>query len=146
MALLDDIAAYLAAQSTAFTLLSGTGGNLGKQMAWDSTRAPDTLTVLYEQPGIANAYTFSTSTGNARVAFERPGLQILSRSSDYSTARSRAETAYTILDGLAGRNLPTATGTRYLEISAVQAPFFSGRDENDRFIVSTNYLAWKAIG
>ncbi len=146
MALLDDIATFLAAQSTAFTILSGTAGNLAKQIMFDHDHWPDTVTSLYKTAGFANEYTFSSSTGTARVAFERPGLQLLSRSTSAATAESNAETAYTILDGLANRNLPTATGTRYLEITAVQPPFFSGRDRNDRFIVSCNFSVWKEVG
>jgi hypothetical protein len=112
----------------------------------DSTPNPNTLTVLYETAGVSNDYTFSSATGGANVEIERPSFQILSRSSAYQTARSRAETAYQIFDGLAGRTLPTATGTRYLEITAVQAPFSIGRDDNERWLVSTNYNVWKAVG
>ncbi len=147
MSLVDDIHAFLITESTAFTTLGGTsGGSLGKQIMLDDSITPDTVAVLYETAGGPNEYTFSSSTGRATVSFERPGLQILSRSTLYATAKIRAETAYTILDGLAGRNLPTTTGPRYLEITAVQAPFFLQRDENDRYIVSTNYLAWKEVG
>ena len=145
MPLLDDIATFLDAQSTAFTLLSGTAGNLAKSIMLDHSAVDDTIAVLYETGGSPNEYTFSTSTGTARVAFEKPSLQMLSRSSDYQTARSQAQVAYTILDGLAGRNLPTATGTRYLEITAVQAPFTIGPDDNDRPIVSVNFNVWKQV-
>jgi hypothetical protein len=145
MSVVDDIVAFLAAQSTAFTILSGTAGNLAKQIMFDHDHWPDTVTSVYETAGSANEYTFSTSTGRANVEFERPSFQILSRSTSYATARTRAQTAYTLLDGLADRSLPTATGTRYLEITAVQAPFVSGRDENDRYIVSTNYDTWKTV-
>lgn len=139
MALLDDIAGFLSTQSTAFTLLSGTGGNLVKAKMLDVI-ASDTVTAIYETQGSANTYVFSSSTGSASVALQSPAFQILCRSTSYATARSNAETAYGILDGLAGRNLPTATGTRYAEITAAQPPFFLQRDDNDRYIVSTNYL------
>jgi hypothetical protein len=146
LSLVDDIHAYLVAASTVFTTLGGTsGGSLGKMIMLDDTITPDTLAVVYETAGGPNEYTFSTATGTAGVEFERPSFQILSRSTLYATARSRAQTAYTLLDGLADRSLPTATGTRYLEITAVQAPFFTGRDENDRYIVSTNYDTWKTV-
>ncbi len=135
------------AQSTAFTVFAGTsGGSLAKQIMLDNTIAPDTLAVLYETAGGPNTYTFSTTTGTASVDTENPSLQLLSRAELYATARTQAETAYTILDGLAGRNLPTATGTRYIEITADQAPFFVNRDENDRNIVSVNFSVRKAIG
>ncbi len=145
MPLLDDVATYLDAQSTAFTILSASSGNLAKQVMLDSTPNPDTLTVLYETQGSPNDYTFSTATGGARVAIERPSFQILNRSTSYQTARTRSQTAYTILDGLAGQNLPTATGTLYLEIVAAQAPFFVQRDDNERYIVSTNFTVMKAV-
>lgn len=143
--ILDDIATYLANSSTAFTILAGTSGNLGKQILLDNDHYPDTVVSLYETPGSPNAYTYSTSTGGASVAWERPSLQIISRSTVYTTARTNAQTAYVLLDGLAGRNLPTATGTTYLDITAAQPPFSLGRDENERFLVSTNYNVWKAV-
>jgi hypothetical protein len=146
MSVVDDIAAYLVASSTVFTKFASTGGNLAKQIMLDHQHAASTITVLYETAGSPNEYTFSTSTGKARVAFEKPGVQLLSRSTSYKTARSRAQTAYTLLDGVAGKNLPTATGTRYLEITAVQAPFFVSRDSNDRYIVSVNFETWKQVG
>lgn len=146
MSLVDDIHAFLVAQSTAFTIFAGTsGGSLAKQIMLDNTVAPDTLAVLYETAGGPNTYTFSTTTGTASVDTENPSLQILSRATSYATARTQAETAYTILDGLAERNLPTATGTRYIEITADQAPFFVNRDENDRNIVSVNFSVRKVI-
>lgn len=145
MALLEDIVTYLAAQSTSFTALPSTSGNLGAAIFLDSSLIPDTFAAVYETPGVVNDYAFSTSTGKAAVVMERPGFQILSRSTSYATARSRAQTAYTILDGLAQKNLPTSTGTLYQEIVVNQAPFFLQRDEKDRYIVATNYLVRKVV-
>ena len=145
MSIADDIAAYLVAQSTAFTLLSGTSGNLGKMVMLDNAHVADTFASIYETGGGASEYAFSTSTGAATIVFERPSFQVLSRSTVYTTARSQAQTAYTLLDGLAGKNLPTATGTRYLQITAIQSPFFVNRDENERYIVSVNFDAWKEV-
>ena len=82
MPLLDDIATFLDAQSTAFTLLSGTSGDLAKTIMLDHPAVSDTIAVLYETGGSPNEYTFSTSTGTARVAIEKTSLQMLSRSSD----------------------------------------------------------------
>lgn len=147
MSLVDDIHAFLVAQSTAFTVFAGTsGGTLAKQIMLDNTIAPDTLAVLYETAGGPNTYTFSTTTGTASVDTENPSLQLLSRAVLYSDARTAAQMAYQILDGLAGRNLPTATGPRYVEITADQAPFFVNRDENDRNIVSVNFSVRKVVG
>ncbi len=145
MPLLDDIATFLDAQSTAFTLLSGTEGDLAKTIMLDHSAVSDTLPVLYESGGSPNTYTCSTTTGSARVAIEKPSLQMLSRSSDYQIARNRAQIAYTLLDGLAGQNLPTATGTLYHEITAVQTPFSIGPDDNDRPVISVNFDVWKQV-
>ena len=143
MSLVDDIAAYLAASSTAFTLLSGTGGNLAKMIALDHEHAGDTMAVIYETPGANTEFSFSTSTSGVTVEFERQSFQILSRAVLWDTARSQSQVAHTLLDGLASRSLPTATGTRYVQIVAVQPPFFLQRDENDRFIASANYDVWR---
>ena len=133
--MLDDIATYLIS-STAFTLLAGSVGNLVKSDMPDTAPAPDTIIALYETAGVTGSYTFSTSTIIERV-WERPRLQILSRSSSYPVARANAQTAYGMLDGVTGP-LPTSSGTVYT-VSAVQAPFDIGRDKNLRHLVSTNY-------
>jgi len=146
VSLADDVAAFLVAQSTAFTLLSGTAGNLGKMIMLDNAHVADTFASIYETGGGGSEYAYSTSTGSAAVVFERPSFQVLSRSTVYATARTQAQTAYTLLDGIADRNLPTATGIRYLQITAVQPPFFVNRDENDRFVVSVNFDTWREVG
>lgn len=143
--LLDDVATYLDTQSTALAIFSGTTGNLGKSIALDVGTVPDTFVSLYETPGVPNGYTMSTGI-RATVAYESPVLQVLSRSASYATARTNAQTVYTILDGLAGQNLPTSTGTTYLDFSAVQAPFLLQRDEHDRYIVSVNFNVRKQVG
>lgn len=142
MPLLDAVASYLDSSSTVFTLLSGSAGNLAKAIALDAVPAPDTLAVLYETPGRGNGYSFSTGAA-ATVEYESPSLQIISRSSSYATARSRAQTAYTILDGLAGQTL---SGTLYLDFAAVQPPFSLGRDRNDRYLCAVNFLVRKEVG
>lgn len=145
MSLVDDIATFLETSSTVFTRYSGTGGNLARQALLDNLSV-DPMTVVYETPGFANEHVYSTATGLVGFAFERPSFQVLSRATDFQTARSRAETAYLLLDGLSNRSLPTATGTAYAEINAVQAPFWVGPDANGRPIVSTNYNVRRAHG
>lgn len=135
MAMLDDLATFIDAQSTAFTL----GTNLGKAIMLDSDSIGNTFTSLYETPGLEGAQAFSTATNQAERVFDRPGLQVLCRSTSYATARSRAQTIYDLIDGMANRKLPTSTGTLYVSISSVQAPFSLGRDANERWLVSCNY-------
>ena len=143
MALVDDIATYIESQSTAFSKLSGTSGNVARGIMLDAPNVPDTVLGIYDTAGLPNLFTFSTATGTVNVAFERPGFQILSRSTSYATAESRATTAYELLDGLTHTNLPTSTGTLYHEIVAQQRPFFLQRDENHRVVFSCNFLAMR---
>lgn len=140
--ILDDLATYLAAQSTAFTV--GATGNLVKGISLDAATVPNTLAALYETPGSPTTFVFSTSTGSVGVVWERPSIQLLSRSTSYQTARNKAETAYALLDGLNQKNLPTSTGTLYNEIVAAQPPFLLQRDESDRYIVAVNFEVRKA--
>lgn len=137
--LLDDVATYLAANSTHFTV--GAAGDLMKAVMLDDGGVPDTVVVLYETGGVGTVHTLSTS-GLAARQYEQPALQVLSRSTAYQTARNRAEAAFRLLDGYTG-GLPTSTGTTYLSVAAQQSPFSVGRDSNQRYLVSTNYLIRK---
>ena len=140
MALLDEVATYLDAQSTSFTV--GATGNLVKSAMLDSVTVPNTLTGLYETPGRSLVHAFSTSaTGITRV-FERPNLQVLCRSTSYVTARTNAQTALTILDGL---NDTSLSGTRYISVAALQSPYLLARDEDQRYIVALNFAVEKAL-
>lgn len=130
--ILDDLFTYLIAQSTALT-----ASNLAKTVNLDTSPVPDTLTSLYEQPGLGVLHTFSTGNPVIR-AIRQPRIQTLSRSTSYQTARNHAQAIYALLDGHSGP-LPTSTGTNYISITAVQEPFSIGRDRNDRFLVSCNY-------
>ena len=135
--LLDDTATYLAANSTRLTV----GVNLTKSFMHED---PNTITTLYETGGVFPTHTFTTSTGTR--LHENPGLQVISRSTSYETARNTAQDVFTILDNVAGSNLPTATGTFYVTIDAVQSPFLIDRDSNDRFRVGVNFTVSKTTG
>ena len=135
--LLNDTATYLAANSTRLT----EPANLTKSFM---PEAPSTVTTLYESAGLFPLHFFSTSTGTRE--YEQPALQAISRSTSYETARAIAEDVFTILDNVAGSNLPTATGPLYVRIDAVQSPFFIDRDQNDRFRVGVNFNIIKTTG
>ncbi len=141
MPMLDDIAIKLVADVTGFGKLSGTTGNVGRGIIIDdSTFAPNTILGLYDTAGFGSGFAFSTSAAaGAKVAFERPGLQILSRSTSYKTARDNAVLAHQVLDGFTG----TLSGTRYLSIEAAQPPFLLGRDGDRRVLFSCNFLIMK---
>ena len=143
--LLDDVVTYLDAESTALAKLSGSAGNLSKAFMGDASPTPDTMVTLYETGGSSPIHVFTTGT-QTRL-HEQPGLQAISRSTSYVTARNNAEVVFVKLDGLANTLLPTATGgIHYVSIDAVQSPFSIGRDGNDRHLVSVNFLVVKATG
>jgi hypothetical protein len=140
VALLDDIAHYLDDSTSALTLLSGTGGagNLVKAMLLDHAKVPDTVVGLYETPGWSPQWAFTT--GSSAPVFERPGLQVIARSTSYATARGHAYCCYRILDSVRNKTLPhTSSGTRYLSIDAAGSPFSLGQDQNRRFLLSVNF-------
>ncbi len=134
--LLNDTFTYLKANSTR---LSSTNLTLGFM-----PESPNTVTTLYESAGLFPLHFFSTSTGTRE--YEQPALQSISRSTSYQTARTVAEDVFTILDNVAGTNLPTATGPLYVRIDAVQSPFQIDRDDNDRFRVGVNFNIIKTTG
>lgn len=140
--LLDDVATYIDTNSTALSV--GATGNLLKAQLLDSIPA-DTCVALYEQSGTVTSQSFSTGSTGAAVEFENPNLQVISRSTSYTTARTNAQTIFTLLDGLSA-TLPTATGTNYLSIDALQSPFSIGKDRNERWLVSVNFAIRKVIG
>lgn len=142
MAVLDDIATYLDAQSSLFTLLSGSAGNLAKSVLLDRTPAPDTMLALYETGGMAPSWVF----GSTSPAYETVSVQAISRSTSYATAHSRAFAAYRILGGIRNQYLPTSTYTTkclYLDCNPDQPPFSIGPDQQGRHLVSVNFTVRK---
>ena len=135
--LLDDVATYLESQSTRLTV----GVNLTKAFMPDS---PNTVTTLLESGGVFPMHAFST--GGATRFYEQPGLQVLSRSTDYQTVRLVMEDVFTILDGINNTNIPTSSGVRYAAIDAIQSPIHLGRDSNDRYEMSVNFTVMKTTG
>lgn len=143
MPVLPDLLAYLDAQDSTLKKLSGTGstGNLVITQLLDHTGAPDTLMALYETGGSAPAWVM----GSTSPAYETVSVQVISRSSNYATARSRAYTAYRVLGGVRNQRLPAAasTDTLYLDCNPDQPPFSIGQDPNKRWLISCNFTVHK---
>lgn len=144
MPLLTDMLTYLDTQSSALKKLSGTGstGNLVITRLLDHTGAPDTLMCLYETGGTAPNWVF----GSTSPAYETASLQVISRSTNYATARTRAYLAYRILGGIRNQYLPTSTHTTkclYLDCNPDQPPFSIGQDPNRRWLISCNFTVHK---
>lgn len=133
MTLLEDIATYLAANST---LVIGTDLFAGQIPA----DAPDGVTCVYEYPGAPPIDGMGSSTA-PQVAL--PRIQVVGRgkgTSDYNDARGRVRTAYSILHGVTELVL---SGTRYLRIMALQEPFPLSRDDNQRVLFACNFEVYR---
>jgi hypothetical protein len=135
--MLDDVGTYLAANTSLLTVAT----NLTKSFMPDT---PDTCTTLFETGGFTPLHAFTTGTQTR--FYERPGLMVHSRSTDYQTVRATMEAVFTILDGYNNNGLPTSSGVHYGEIVASQSPFLTHRDANDRFVMSVNFNVIKTTG
>lgn len=135
--LLDAIASHLQANA-----IGTVGTDLFKSFLPDS---PDAAVAIFEYTGRASDKAF----GNPNVLVENARFQILVRSARdnvanaYATARTKAQTICTLLDGVG--NL-TLSGVVYLYIEALQPPFFLQRDDNTRSLIACNYEAQKHVG
>jgi len=130
--LLDDIGAYLVTQSI---------GTLGSDLflGW-LPDTPDTCVAVIEGIGDEALETLgSTSSTN----MEQPALQIICRGApdDYNTPRIKAEAVKAALQDVANQVL---TSTLYYRIRMRHPPWPMGKDENKRFMLSTNYDVIKA--
>lgn len=131
--LLDDIA----------TLLQTAGvGTIGTSLFKSQMPAtPDTAVALLEYGGLSAEHHMAAGPGLQRVTIEQPSLQVLCRSTDYPTARTKADVAYKALDGYSG----VIGGVRYGYISARQSPYLIQRDQNDRVWIGFSCLIKKAL-
>ncbi len=102
--------------------------------------APDKVVSINETGGVAPYRRMTDTAGE--VAAERPRVQVIVRSTLYSTGRQKANDAWKLLESLPER---TINSTRYLYAESVQSPFLIGRDENDRVMIGFNVDIVKAL-
>lgn len=128
--LLDELGAYMQTNGI---------GTLGTDL-FEGTLpdAPDNACALYEYGGLAPAHTI----GGGGAKFERPRVQVLARAATYSTARSKIEAVYRLLDQLAG---VTLSGVRYLRVEAVSSPLYLEHDANNRVKMVCNFQVHKEL-
>jgi hypothetical protein len=99
--------------------------------------SPDDCLAVIITPGLAGVDTF---TGDG-ILVEQPGLQILARGANYSTAETLARSAF---DSLVAITNEAVDGTQWLRCAPVQSePFSIGRDDRDRAILSCNFEVMK---
>ena len=132
MALLDDLGTYLAAQVGTLTL--GTNLYLGRM-----PDEPDTCVALYEYGGDAPVNVMG---GDSMPPVEQPRIQILTRASGYSSARTLALECWTAVEAVLNESL---SGTLYHRVSANQSPFPLERDSRDRVLFAQNFRVQKAL-
>ena len=132
MALLDEIGTYLAAQVGSLTL--GTNLFLGRL-----PDDPDTCVVVYEYGGEAPVNTMGS---DAMPYVEQPRIQVLTRASGYSSARTLALQCWTAVEAVLNESL---SGTLYHRVAANQSPFPLERDSQDRVLFAQNFRVQKAL-
>jgi len=132
MALLDDLGTYLATQVGTLTL--GTNLYLGRM-----PDEPDTCVALYEYGGDAPVNVMG---GDSMPPVEQPRIQILTRASGYSSARTLALECWTAVEAVLNESL---SGTLYHRVSANQSPFPLERDSRDRVLFAQNFRVQKAL-
>jgi hypothetical protein len=147
VSLLTEIQAHILTSSSQFRRGSSTGAGTPIWMGRFPPHAPDTAIALFQYGGSSPQYTMSASTSPAPLAFQRPAVQVISRSTNYSSAEDNARAVYDILKDVTNTDLPlnsTSTGTtRYIRILPNQEPFDMGRDGNSREQFSCNYIIEK---
>lgn len=116
-------------------VVGSTTGSVAIWGGYDPDSPGDTI-VVYESYGMQPAEVMQST----KAAFERPRIQVMSRSTGYATARTNAEKAMRSLRGVVNTNLVSGTSTAFYQwIQPLQSPFFAGRDHNGRVLISCNY-------
>jgi len=134
MSVLTDIGTYLNnASISTQDLTLGTNLFLGRL-----PETPDTCVGVIQTAGVAPTDTFGTSF----PPLETQGLQTLVRATTYATAEALA---VDVMKSLASVDNQTLTSTLYLKIEAQQSPFALERDNQERLVMSCNFLVTKTL-
>ena len=135
-----EVVGYVVSQSTAYVLGGTTGGvpvYLNKM-----AESPATAVAFFESGGPGPTYTY---TG---VSLERPGLQLISRSTSYATARDNAQTVWNMLAAVTNVTISktSSTGvTSYATITPVQSPTDMGQDAKELALITCNFTIEKEV-
>jgi Bacteriophage minor capsid protein len=123
--MIDDVLDHLEGWGVGTRAISLFAGGFADESA-------DTCVAVLETAGLPGEQTHDI----VGIAYERPGLQVLTRSKDYDTARDRARLAYDAMASVVNRLIGS---TGFLAIIPRTPPFYIGRDENERAMFSCNY-------
>jgi len=131
-------------EDVAFLLVANGFGTVGTNIFY-STRAKIPVgngpyVSLIETGGLAPEKTQNRKT---KPAYQRPGLQVIVRATDYIVARNRAVEVYNTISAVRNQFVGNAPGTWYLNMAPQQEPFDGGSDEQGRPKVLFNIIAYK---
>jgi hypothetical protein len=137
--LASDIATYISTSTLGLTA----GTNVFAIPFPESTAVADRAVCVIEYPGEAPEHAAGASL--SAPLYERPRFQVVVRdaTSAAQACRDLAESVYRLLDGLADTTL---SGTRYMQVRALQSPFYLSIDGQHRHRFVCNYAAEKARG
>lgn len=143
MPVLSDLGAYLVATTSLSLAYGASTGNLF--LGQMPELSPDQAVALIEYPGREADRAFVSAANDAPIA-EYPRIQVVIRdgSSAGSTGRAWAEAIYRRLDYAGG--FTGASGTRFLNVVALQPPSILKEDESDRFVWAFNVECVKERG
>lgn len=145
MALLDQIQAHIIANTTAFKQGASTGALIPIWLDRFPTDTPNTAVALFQYGGSSPQFLLNSTT----PTFTRPSVQVISRSTSYSTAEAHARTIYNVLAATKNTPYPLSPGSTstvtFLRVIPNQEPFPMGRDGNRREQFSCNYLIEKEL-
>jgi hypothetical protein len=140
MPFIEEVSNYIAAQSTVFAVApSSTSIPLWSGDIDDVS--PATAVGIYESGGAAPQYQHANV-----VSYERPSIQVITRSTSYVTAKANADRIWDILSTVTGVDITKtdSTGvTNYITITPNQSPFEIGKDSLQRQRFSCNYFIQK---
>jgi len=123
MSWLEDLGTYLQTNSI---------GTLGSSIFYENfDSSVINSVILIAQAGPAP----STTLGNT-MTLRKPELGIRVRNSDDSTAHTKAESIFDLLNDTYNT---TIGSTRFKSIRAIADPFFVGQSKNDSYIYSINF-------
>lgn len=66
--------------------------------------------------------------------YDKPSINVSSRDKSHTRARDVLVQVYNII-----QNAPNMQNTPFIDIRAVQSPYFAGQDEQDRYVFVQNY-------
>ncbi len=119
-------------------------GTLGALYIGYMPPTPDAVGVIYEYGGQIPEHIF----GNINLKNEKPALQIVFRGEayDYSSPRTKADTAWRALGAITPGVLGAGITTVYFSVTPQQSPrMIRPIDENNRHYIGFNFYVYKEV-